>query len=95
MTTEEKKKNGKKKRGKKKIIIMMKIVATNVVASRPPERQGSPATTIARAKNLEGGGSQLWALVPWTIGSLHTKSWPPTMPVALKKVLGGWFLQQI
>ena len=29
--------------------IMMKIVATNVVASRPPERQGSPATTIARA----------------------------------------------
>ena len=35
------------------------------------------------------------ALVPWTIGSLHTKSWPPTMPGALKKVLGGWFLQQI
>ena len=30
----------------------MKIVATNVVASRPPERQGSPATTIARANIL-------------------------------------------
>ena len=40
------------KTGKKKKI-MMKIVATNVVASRPPERQGSPATTIARAKSGE------------------------------------------
>ena len=29
-------------------------MATNVVASRPPERQGSPATTIARAKMLRG-----------------------------------------
>ena len=46
-------------------------------------------------KKFGGGGSQLWALVPWIIGSLHTKSWPPTMPGALKKVLGGWFLQQI
>ena len=43
--------DGKKKREKKKKI-MMKIVATNVVASRPPERQGSPATTIARANIL-------------------------------------------
>ena len=31
---------------------MMKIGAYNVVASRPPERQGSPATTIARANRL-------------------------------------------
>ena len=38
-----------KKKNKK---IMMKIVATNVVASRPPERQGSPATTIACAKSI-------------------------------------------
>ena len=63
MTTEEKKKREKKrgekkkKTGKKEKKIMMKIVATNVVASRPPERQGSPATTIARAKiPLTGGG---------------------------------------
>ena len=33
---------------------MMKIVATNVVASRPPERRGSPATSTARAKIWEG-----------------------------------------
>ena len=36
------------------------------------------------------GGSKLWALVPWTIGSPHTKSWPPTMPRTLQKVLGRW-----
>ena len=46
----EKKKTGEKNGEKKEKKIMMKIVATNVVASRPPERQGSPATTIARAK---------------------------------------------
>ena len=47
----EEKKQEKKKRGKKKKKIMMKIVATNVVASRPPERQGSPATSTARANS--------------------------------------------
>ena len=36
-----------------------------------------------------GGGSKLWALVPWTIGSPRTKSWPPTMSRTLQKVLGG------
>ena len=41
-------------------------------------------------KNLEGRGSKLWALVPWTKGSLHTKSWPPTMPRPLQKVVGRW-----
>ena len=35
-----------------------------------------------------GGGSKLWALVPWTIGSPHTKSWPLTMPRTLQKVFG-------
>ena len=38
-----------------------------------------------------GGGAKLWAIVPWTIGSLNTKSWPPTMPRILQKVLGGWW----
>ena len=42
------KKKKKKKRKKKKITV--EIVATNVVASRPPERRGSPATSTARAK---------------------------------------------
>ena len=37
---------------------MMKIVATNGVASRPPKRQGSPATTIARA-NLKFGQNRI------------------------------------
>ena len=41
-------------------------------------------------KNLEGGASKLWALVPLTIESLHTKSWPPTIPRTLQKVLGRW-----
>ena len=40
-------------------------------------------------KNQRGGGSKLWALVPWTVGSLHTKSWRPTMPRTLQKVFGG------
>ena len=45
-----------------------------------------PPSTRDRVK---GGGSKLCVLVPWTIGSLHTKSWPPTMPRTLQKVLGG------
>ena len=40
--------DGGEKNGKKKKKIMMKIVATNVVASRPPERQPT-ATPTARA----------------------------------------------
>ena len=49
-------------------------------------------------KNLEGWGSKLRALVPWSIGSLHTKSWPPTMLRTLPKVSGGggwWIRHQI
>ena len=37
-------------------------------------------------------GSKLCALVPWSIGSLHTKSQPPTMLRTLPKVLGGWWV---
>ena len=40
-------------------------------------------------KKICRGGSKLWAVAPWTIGSLHAKSWPPTMPGTLQKVLGG------
>ena len=43
-------------------------------------------------KKICRGGSKLWAVAPWTIGSLHTKSWPPTMPGTLQKVLGGWWV---
>ena len=38
------------------------------------------------SKNLEG------VQVPRTIGSLHTKSWPPTMPRTLQKVSGRWWV---
>ena len=43
-------------------------------------------------KKICRGGSKLWAVAPWTIGSLHTKSWPPTMPGTLQKVSGGWWV---
>ena len=38
---------------------------------------------------------KLSTIVPWTIGSLHTKSWPPTMPRTLRKVLDGWRFQKL
>ena len=37
-------------------------------------------------------GSKLWHRVAWTIWSLHTKSWPPTIPGTLGKVFGGWWV---
>ena len=76
---------GPKKVFEEKKFDRKKFESKNLVA-----KNGGSKTFLGQ-KNLEGWGSKLCALVPWSIGSLHTKSWPPTMPGNLRKVLGRWW----
>ena len=77
--------------GKKKFLGKKKFwVRAEQNFSKKIRSKNFGSKTFLGQKNLEGGGSKLWLLVPWTIGGLHTKSWPPTMPRTLQKVLGRW-----